>query len=82
MKSKKKKTACQNFKEFLYEFYTQILMQNNFSFAIWVICYVISFFQMLDYIFHPFFDELLDESFVTNCILQVFQYCSVPLRNR
>ncbi len=70
-------------KELLYEFYAQILMQNNFSFPVWFICYVISYAQMLDFLFHPFFDSMTSESFISSIILNVFEYTSVsPPCNR
>ncbi len=65
-------------KKMIYELYTITLMQNQLSFLVWLIFYLISYFQMLDFLFYQFFDSLSDESFLASVILQVFSSCSVP----
>ncbi len=74
---KKQQSTCFKLKELLYEFYTQILMQNQFTFLFWLICYIISFFQVLDFIFHPFHEDVSDQGFISGLIVDIFEYCSV-----
>ena len=75
--SKKKQPACLKFRELLYEFYTQALMQNNFSFLLWMICYITNFLQLLDYIFHSYYEEVAKESVASSLILDILKYTSV-----
>jgi hypothetical protein len=80
MKDAKKQSSWKEFiQELLYEFYAQVLMQNQFSFTLWLVSYILSYLQILDYIFHPFVDSVMEESFVSSLIVNVFQYSSVFL---
>ena len=74
---KREKTCCSRLKEFLYEFYTQVLMQNHFSFTLWLLCYLLSFLQILDFTFHSFGSTMSKESFVSSLIVSILEYSSV-----
>ena len=66
-------------KTILFEFYTSSLMQNQLSFSIWTIFYLISYFQLLDFVFHSFTDTVSNQSFAASFILQLFSAVSVLL---
>eukprot|EP01022_Parablepharisma_sp_SALTPOND_P000771 TRINITY_DN105021_c0_g1_i1.p1 TRINITY_DN105021_c0_g1~~TRINITY_DN105021_c0_g1_i1.p1 ORF type:complete len:1050 (+),score=83.84 TRINITY_DN105021_c0_g1_i1:89-3151(+) len=78
MPRKKDQESCESIlKGTIFELYTVTLMQNQLSFTVWVIFYLISYFQMLDFTFHAFYDEISGQSFLSSLILQVFSAVSV-----
>lgn len=76
-KKKEKQVWKAVLQELFFEFYTQVLMQNQFSFFLWVITYLIGYIQLLDFLFHYYYNQVSSESFVASFVLSVLEYSSV-----
>jgi len=74
---KPKETWKEVLTENLYEFYTQSLMQNQFSYFLWVLTYIISYVQIIDFLFHYYYDVVYSESLVSSVIVSILEYSSV-----